>query len=152
MSSIKRSSRHVFKKSSRCLQRNKFSFSKTSSRCLARCLQDVFARRLQDVFKTSWKTKNCYAEDVLKTSSRHVLKTNKCLLGNVYGYIPCFVPNLIPIWSQCHRLVPHLSPCLQVSGNLMHVPPFYFKLKFSETKETALATCFIKIMNYIFFK
>ena len=41
------------------------------------CLQDifktssrhVFKRYLQDVFKTSWKTKNCYAEDVLKTSS-----------------------------------------------------------------------------------
>ena len=26
--------------------------------------------------KTSWKTKNCYAEDVLKTSSRHVFKTS----------------------------------------------------------------------------
>ena len=30
----------------------------------------------QDVLKTSWKTKNCYAEDVFKTSSRHVLKTS----------------------------------------------------------------------------
>ena len=50
------------------------------------CLQDVFSvtifrflRRLQDVlrdvYKTSWKTKNCYAEGALKTSSRHVLKT-----------------------------------------------------------------------------
>ena len=49
------------------------------------CLQYVFIvtvfrhpRRLQDVirdvFKTCWKTKNCYAEDVLKT--------NKCLLGS----------------------------------------------------------------------
>ena len=34
--------------SSRRLQRNKFSSSKTSSRRLARCLQNVF--------KTSWKT------------------------------------------------------------------------------------------------
>ena len=40
---------------------------KTSSRRL----QDL----LQDVFRTSWKTKNYYAEDVLKTSWRHVLKT-----------------------------------------------------------------------------
>ena len=31
---------------------------------------------LQDFFKTSWKTKHCYAEDVLKTSWRHVLKTS----------------------------------------------------------------------------
>ena len=35
-------------------------------------LQDV----LRDVFKTPWKTKNCCAEDVLKTSSKHVLKTS----------------------------------------------------------------------------
>ena len=79
-------------------------FSKTSSRRLQHMpsrrlqrnvLRDVLktsSRRLQDVFKTSWKTKNCYAEDLLKTSWRHVLKTswtrfedvlqtNKCLLG-----------------------------------------------------------------------
>ena len=69
-----------------------------------RRLEDVFRRRLQDVFKTfwlrpiysswpyafkdvfktfwrricktSWKTKNCDAEDLLKTSPRHVLKTS----------------------------------------------------------------------------
>ena len=41
---FKTSSRHVFKTSSRRLQRNNFSCSKTPS------------RRLQDVFKTSWKT------------------------------------------------------------------------------------------------
>ena len=70
---FKTSSRHVFKTSSRRHQRNNFSSFNTSSIRL----QDV----LRDVFKTSWKTKNCYAEDVLKTSSRHVLKTNKCLLG-----------------------------------------------------------------------
>ena len=46
---FKRSSRHVFKTSS---------------------------RRLKHVFNTSWKTQNCYAEDVLKTSSTHVLKTS----------------------------------------------------------------------------
>ena len=51
-----------------------------------RSLQHVFSvtilplpRRLKDVLKTScktsWKTKNCYVEDVLKTSWRHVLKT-----------------------------------------------------------------------------
>ena len=39
-------------------------------------LQEVFKTYLQDFFKTSWKTKSCYAEDVLKTSSRHVLKTS----------------------------------------------------------------------------
>ena len=48
--------------SSKRLQRNNFSSSKTSW------------RRLQDILKTSWNTKNCYAEDVLKTSLRHVLR------------------------------------------------------------------------------
>ena len=37
----------------------------------SRRLQDVFARRLQDVLRC-----DCYAEDVLKTSSRHVFKTS----------------------------------------------------------------------------
>ena len=65
----------VSKTSWRRLQRNNFSSSKTSSRRFARCLQDVFAS-VQDVLETSWKTKNCYTEDVLKTSSRHVFKAS----------------------------------------------------------------------------
>ena len=35
-------------------------------------LQDV----LWDVFKMSWKTKNWFAEDVLKKSWRHILKAS----------------------------------------------------------------------------
>ena len=70
---FKMSSRHVFNTYSRRLQRNNFLSSKNSW------------RRLQDVFKMPsrrlGRQKNCYAEDILKTSSRHVLKTNKCLLG-----------------------------------------------------------------------
>ena len=69
------SSRRLQDMSLRCLQRNNFSSSKTSSRRFARCLQDVFAS-VQDVLETSWKTKNCYTEDVLKTSSRHVFKAS----------------------------------------------------------------------------
>ena len=45
-------------------------------------LEDVFSvtilrlpRRLEDILKTSWKTKNCYAEGVLKTCLEDVLKT-----------------------------------------------------------------------------
>ena len=49
-------------KHSVCLQ----DVSKTSSR-------DVFKTSSRHVFKMSWKTKNCYAEDVLKTC--------KCLMG-----------------------------------------------------------------------
>ena len=46
-----------------------------------RSLQHVFSvtilhlsRRLEDVLKTSWKTKSCYAEDVLKTSWRLLVR------------------------------------------------------------------------------
>ena len=53
------------------------------------CLEDVFTltifrlpRHLEDFLKMSWKTKNCYAEDVLETTWRHDLKTNKCVLGS----------------------------------------------------------------------
>ena len=83
---FKTSWRHVFKTSWRHLQRNNFSSSKTSSRSFARCLQDVF--------KTSWKMKNCYAEDVFKTSlihvfktsSRHIFKTSsRCLQRNNFS-------------------------------------------------------------------
>ena len=49
------------------LQHYNFLSFKTSSRRL----QDG----LGDFCKTSWKTKNYYVEDVLKTSSRHILKT-----------------------------------------------------------------------------
>ena len=96
---FKTSSRHVFNTSLKRPQRNNFSSSKTSSRRLARCLQDVY--------KTSWR-RLCKTFDIFKTSSRrigrkkiftlkmcwrhlqdmswrrlqNVRKTNKCLLGN----------------------------------------------------------------------
>ena len=47
-------------------------------------LQGISKAYLQEIFKRSWKTKNCYAEDVWKASSRHVLKTNKCFLETLY--------------------------------------------------------------------
>ena len=84
---LKTSSRHVFKTSWRRLQRNNFLSSKTSSRSFedvfksscemsTRRLQEVFKTYLQNVFKRSWKIKHFYTEDVLKTSSRHVLNTS----------------------------------------------------------------------------
>ena len=42
------------------------------SKLSARCICETSSRRLQDIFKTSCKTKNCSAEDVLKTSWRHL--------------------------------------------------------------------------------
>ena len=49
-------------------------------------------RRLEVVLKTSWKTKNCCAEDVLKTyledvwktCLEDVLETNKMFTGNIF--------------------------------------------------------------------
>ena len=61
----------------RRLQRNNFSSSKTSSRHLARCLQHVFARRLEDVLEDEklWHWRRI--EDVLKTCLEDLLR--KCL-------------------------------------------------------------------------
>ena len=68
----------VLKTSSRRFQdmswrRLQHVFSVTILR-LPRHLEDILQRRLedilQDVFKTSWKMKNCYAADFLKTSWR----------------------------------------------------------------------------------
>ena len=53
---------------------------KTSSRPLTNCFEDVF--------KLSWKTKNCYTEGVFKTSSRHVLKKSwRHVLKTSWGHI-----------------------------------------------------------------
>ena len=80
---LKTSWRHVLKTSSARLQRNNFSSSKTSWRCL----EDVFARRLEDILKTSWRRMiktnifvwrrmskaNIFV--LIKTSWRRLLKT-----------------------------------------------------------------------------
>ena len=62
---------HALKTSWRCLQRKTFLSSKTFWRGSEDAFQDVSEmswRRLQNTLKTSWKTRKCYAEDVLKTS------------------------------------------------------------------------------------
>ena len=71
---FKTSSRLVFKTSSRRPQNKNFLSSKSSSKRLARCLQDVFAKRLQDVLEEEKLLRWRRVEDVFKT--------NKCLLGN----------------------------------------------------------------------
>ena len=56
---------------------------------LQRVLQELLKtslRHFQDVLKTSWKKKKCYAEDVLKPSL-DILETNKCLLGEISNAI-----------------------------------------------------------------
>ena len=91
----------VFKTSSRRLEdmswrRLQHVFSVTILR-LPRRLEDILQDVLktswktkncyaEDVFKTSWKTKNCYAEDVLKTSWRHILKTSSRRLGGKQNF------------------------------------------------------------------
>ena len=66
----------VLKTSSTRLQRNKFSSSKTSWRRVENVLRHL-ARRLEDVLKTSWETKNCYAENALRTSWKHLETSHK---------------------------------------------------------------------------
>ena len=83
--------RHLQDMSSRRLQdmpsrRLQYVFSVTIFRLPIR-RQDVFKTFLQDVCKTSWKMKNCYAEDVLKTSCR---PTNVC-----WAVIPVHVVELL---------------------------------------------------------
>ena len=63
---LKMSSRHVLKKSSTHLQCNNFT-------------------SCEGVLKTSWKTKNCYAEDILKTCLEDALKT--CLENVLKTYL-----------------------------------------------------------------
>ena len=71
---------HVFSVTILRLARRLEDVMNTSWRRLAKTFWRRLEDLLQDVLKTSWKTKNCYAEDVLKTSWRHVLKTSwRCL-------------------------------------------------------------------------
>ena len=66
----------------RRFQRNTFRLPRRLEDVLKTCLQVVLQLYLQDIFKTSWKTKKCYTEDVFKTSSRRLqyifTKTNVC--------------------------------------------------------------------------
>ena len=84
---LKTSSRHVFKTS--CLQQSNFSSSKTFSRRPAICLQDVF--------KAAFNTKNCYAEDVLKTSSRHAFKRSSRPLEDQHMFVGIYLYLGIPL-------------------------------------------------------
>ena len=75
------SSRRLQDMSSRRLHRNNFLSSKTSSRRL----QDV----LRDIFKTSWKTKNCYAEDVLRRLQDQQMFAGVVVLENSKQKLTC---------------------------------------------------------------
>ena len=63
---------HVFSVKTLRLPRLLENVLKTSWRCLKDILHNVFKTSC----KTSWEPINCYAEDVLKISWRHVLKTS----------------------------------------------------------------------------
>ena len=58
-----------------------------------------------DVFKTSWKTKNCYAEDVLKTPARHVFKTSSRRLEDQQMFA-----GLLVRFPSTHITIPLLPP------------------------------------------
>ena len=79
----------LLKTSSKRQQPNSFS----SSKMFWRRLEVVLKTSCKYVLKTSWKTKNCYAEDVLKTCLEDVskicledvLETNKMFTGNIFS-------------------------------------------------------------------
>ena len=108
---LKTSSRHFLKTSTKYVFKTLRDMSSRRLQDISSSrLEDVFSvaifllpRRLQDVlrdvFKTSWKTKNCSAEDVFKTCFQDVLKTNKCLMG-YYQY--CSKSSYY--WSYCERV------------------------------------------------
>ena len=112
----KASLRHVFKK---------------SSRYIFKSLEDLFSvtifrlpRRLEDVLKKSWKTKNCYTEDVLKTTSRHVFRTSsRCLEDQQMFAGMCeFCSWLtLKIWEQRHSGV-FIANFEQISHSLLVFP------------------------------
>ena len=83
--------RHFLRTSSTRLQRNNFSSSKTSWRRLEDVLKKVLKTSRKTFWRTSSRTKNCYAEDVLKTSWRNDLKPSSgCLLEKqkvYWGYL-----------------------------------------------------------------
>ena len=88
----------------RRLQRNTFRLPRRLEDVFKTYLQYVYLKRLPDilqdifktfprrvcktscnyVFKTFWKTKKCYTEDVFKTSSIR-LDQDECLLGTKFG-------------------------------------------------------------------
>ena len=81
---------------------------------LKTCLHGVFKTCLQcknfSSSKTSWKTENCYAEGVLKTSSRHVLKTSSRLLEDQQMFAEVVTISISSkILDSQHALVTWLS-------------------------------------------
>ena len=107
---FKMSSRHIFKTSSRNvlktswrrLQRNNFSSFKTSCKTSFKMSSSRLQRRI---------TKNRYAEDVLRTSSRHVFKTSsrrlqdqQMFIGTLVSISMFFASRLIAFSKTCWRL------------------------------------------------
>ena len=120
----------ICKTSSRRLQD---AFSVTIFR-LPRRLQDVFARLLQGVFKKLWKTKYCYAEYVLKTSSRHVLKTCSRRLEDQQMFAGMVDISIITSLWPCQFMTSYLSfhdvvsicYCTQLKMPMSTEKPAYF--------------------------
>ena len=77
-----------------------------SSRCprevfASRILQDIFKKSFNYVLNTSWKAKNCYAEDVFKTSSVR-LHQGKYLLDcfNVYQVVRSAINSFQTLYNK----------------------------------------------------
>ena len=114
------SSRHLQDMPSRRLQRNNFSSSRTSSRCL----QDVVKTFLQDVLEDVKLLRLRRVEDVFKT--------NKCLLGYVMQQSHC---------SKCSFKTCRLS---EIEGTALHQMVFLVNIfkEINRRKKASTKTCF----------
>ena len=105
-----------------------YSFKIVTSQQTIVGLQNVFSvtifrlpRRLKNVLKASWKTKNCYVEDFLKTFLQDVFETClqdifKSFTGNVYWeYL--YLQNLK---SVPDKFISHVSNLTNQGESKMH--------------------------------
>ena len=136
------SSRHVFKTSWRCLQRNNFSSSKTSSRRLENVLEDVKLlrwRRVEDVFKTC-------LEDVFKTSSR---PTNVCREWSCPSNVWSIFSSKISFFSICLHVVTRSQTLKNDVFSFRNLDPYKSRLYSQEKWWFVAGICLIwKLMEY----
>ena len=98
----------------------------------------TFGIVLPDVFKTSWKKRNCYAKEVLNTSSRHFLRSLSRRLEDQR----MFSEKEITVYFYYFFLeVIEISVCFYISQKYNWFPIFNFfqnyfaAAKFSEKKD-----------------
>ena len=136
-----------------CLPRHLQDIFKTPSRLprmFWKCLQDVFKTSQKTKNCTSWKTKNCYAQDIFKISLRHALKMlSRCLVDHqTFGGLILFmnflfldtVTSLYICFSAIHGI---LKLCLDLCSKAL----FRYLGQASETICVALVLHVLMYLN-----